>query len=106
MTNKFLGVFEWYEAIGKWLVENAPEPWEKIVIDFQIEEIDDVCEYCIVYFPLGSSKTEKQFFLHDTNFFDCFYQLARFTSTPEKGLCRKSKFTLNKDGRYETDFEY
>ncbi len=42
MTNKFLGVFEWYEAIGKWLVENAPEPWEKIVIDFEIEEIDDV----------------------------------------------------------------
>src|SRR5690242_5802831 len=43
------------EAIGKWLVEEVPEAWDKIVVDFKIIVMDDVSERTIVYTPSRKS---------------------------------------------------
>jgi hypothetical protein len=103
---RFNNVFECYSEIGKWLSNEAPEAWEKITIDFRIIVIDDVCEYVIDYVPDNSDTEERQFFIDDTNFWDCFYQLARLTSTLEKGFFKKCIFALYKNGKYKCDFEY
>jgi hypothetical protein len=99
---------ECFEEIARRLVEAVPEPWERIEVEFGFEahEIDDVCEYTIVYFPARKPRSEKQIFIDDTEFTDCFFQLARFTSTPEKGFYKKCLFILHKDGRYTTNFDY
>jgi hypothetical protein len=94
-----------YEAIGKRLAEEAPEAWERIEIEYEILEIDDVCEYVIRYAPKRKSGT-KQFFVDDTDFHDLFYQLARATSTVEKGLFKRCKYVLFVDGHFSCDFEY
>lgn len=106
MPTTYKNVLECYEAIGRFLTESVPEPWQSIVVDFEIIEIDDVSEDCIVYTPLKSPTVEKQFFINNTNFANCFFQLARLTSTPEKGLFRKCKYALYQGGRYKVDFEY
>jgi hypothetical protein len=107
LATTFGNAFECYEAIGRWLSEEAPEPWEEIAVEFTILEIDDVSEDVIRYKPSrGLLKRHKQFFIDDTRFADCFFALAKLTSTPEKGFFRKCHFTLLKGGRYEADFEY
>jgi hypothetical protein len=106
MTTKYANVFECYAAIGKWLDEEAPEPWERVVVEFKIIELDDVSERTITYTPLKKAGSSKQFSIYDTDFTNCFYQLARLTSTPEKGSYKKCKFTLFSGGKYKTDFEY
>jgi hypothetical protein len=104
--SKFKNAFECYEKIGQWLSKEAPEPWEQITIDFEIIEIDDVSEYMISYHPSQKKDSEKQFFIDDTNFDDCFFELARLTSSRERGFFRKCRFILNKDGTYKSAFEY
>jgi hypothetical protein len=106
MTEELKNAFDCYGAIAKWLIEEAPEPWENIVVEFEIIEIDDVSNERIEYVPKKDPQSRKQFFIDDTGFAECFFQLARLTSTPEKGLFRKCKFTLLADGRYKSDFEY
>jgi hypothetical protein len=107
MERTYKNDFECYEAIGKWLTDEAPEPWKQITIEFEIEVIDDVCEYSIYYLPKRLwRRKEAQFFIDDTNFWDCFYQLARLTSTPEKGFFKKCHFVLMQNGKYTADFEY
>jgi hypothetical protein len=107
MNQPFKNAFECYDAIGRWLIEGAPEPWKRITIEFEIEVMDDVCEYCIFYTPKRWWRPrEAQFFIDDTNFTDCFYQLARLTSTLEKGFFKRCRFSLMQNGKYTTDFEY
>jgi len=102
----FSDVLECYEEIGKWLMEGVPAPWSHIVIEFEIIEIDDVSEYWIEYTPQRSPAKKKQFFINDTNFDDCFFQLAKLTSTAEKGFFRKCRFELDQDGSYNASFQY
>ena len=106
MAQTFKDAFGCYEAIGQWLMKGAPEPWESITVEFEILEMNDVSEQVIYYSPQKNPRKEKQFFIEDTRFADCFYQLARLTSTPDKGLFKKCYFTLHADGRYDTRFEY
>jgi hypothetical protein len=88
------------------LRRRCPSRGESITVSFEIIEIDDVSEEIIHYAPKKNPKKLKQFFIDDTRFADCFFALARLTSTPEKGLFKKCRFTLLADGRYHTDFEY
>ncbi|MFC0682931.1 hypothetical protein ACFFGH_34315 [Lysobacter korlensis] len=106
MAQVFANPFECYEAIGAWLAEAVPEPWEQITVEFTIVEIDDVSEYCIWYRPKRWLAKEGQFFVDHTLFDDCFFQLARLTSTPEKGLFKSCTFVLPSNGKYKADFEY
>jgi len=103
---EYTNPFECYEAIGKWLSNAVPEPWDRIEVYFEIIEMDDVWEDCIVYFPKKSPLIEKQFFIDDFDFTDCFYQLARLTSEEGKGFFKRCDFVLNNDGRYKVDFQY
>jgi hypothetical protein len=107
MKRTYQDAFECYEEIGCRLMEAVPEPWKTITIDFEVIAIDDVCEDCIVYVPKRWWRPrEAQFSIDDTNFSDCFYQLARLTSTPEKGFFKKCRFVLLQNGKYTADFEY
>lgn len=106
MTEKLQNVLECYESIGKWLSDEVPERWDRIDVEFQIISVDDVWDYTITYVPHGSPAVEKQFFIDDTGFHDCFFQLARMTSKPDKGFFKRCKFSLHSDGRYKSDFEY
>ena len=105
MTDRFSNAFECYEAIGQYLREWAPKPWDQITVDFKIIEIDDVSERSITYIPRGSSRL-GEFSIRDTNFTQCFFNLARVTSSPDKGFFRTCSFRLYSDGRYEADFGY
>ncbi len=107
MPQSFTNAFECYEAIGQRLVDAVPEPWKKITVEFEIIEIDDVCDYCIFYEPKRWWRLkEGQSSIEDTLFIGCFYALARLTSTPEKGLFRKCEYVLSQDGTYKVNFEY
>ena len=107
MSVVFNNAFECYDAIGQWLTDGVPEPWEEIAVEFEIIVIDDVSEDVIDYLPSeGFFRKRKQFFINDTGFAECFFALAKLTSTPEKGLFKKCRYVLKKDGRYRADFEY
>ena len=106
MTTKYKDAFECYDVIGRWLVEEVPAPWESIVVNFKLIEMDDVCEYIIKYYPVNAPSVGKQFFIDESEIWDAFYQLARLTSTPEKGFFKKCRFTLFDNGKYTSDFEY
>jgi hypothetical protein len=107
LSPKFANAFECYEAIGRRLAEEAPEPWERIEIEFTILEIDDVSEQVIRYVPSRRmSKRYRQFFIRDPDFQECFFALARLTSTPEKHFFRKCRFVLSGSGKYKVDFDY
>ena len=106
MTTKYKDAFECYEVIGRWLTEEAPAPWKTIVVDFKLIAIDDVSEYVIKYYPVKAPTVGKQIFIDESELWDAFYQLARLTRSPEKGLFKKCKFTLFDTGKYTSDFEY
>ena len=98
---------ECLEAIGRWLAASAPEPWEEITIDFTVIEMDDVSEECIKYKPRGYRRGRlKQFFVDDTGLSECFFSLAKLTSSAEKGYFTKCRYVLSCDGKYTTSFEY
>lgn len=106
-TTAFADALECYEAIGRWLNEEAAEPWEQIAVEFTILEMDDVSEQVIRYKPSRSiRRRHKQFFIADTRFEDCFFALAKLTSTPEKGFFKKCRFILAGTGQYKVDFDY
>jgi len=106
-VTEFADVFECYEAIGRWLSEEAPEPWREITVEFGIIAIDDVSEYVITYRPSGWRLWKRrQFFIDNTNFDNCFFSLAKLISTADKGFFRKCKYVLKKDGSYAISFEY
>jgi hypothetical protein len=103
----FANAFDCYEAIGRWLTEAAPEPWEQIAVDFTILEIDDVSETVITYAPSrGLFRRLRQFFIDDTRFADCFFALARLTSAPGKGYFKTCHYVLSKNGKYKANFDY
>lgn len=106
MTESFANVFECYEAIGKWLTEEAPEPWESIIADFEIIQIDDVSREVIQYIPTKAPGKLKSFCIDDMGYADCFFQLAKLSSTPEKGLFKTCQFKLQKNGSYHVEFGY
>ena len=103
----FSNPLECYEFIGQLLVDTAPERWKWIRVEFVIIEMDDVCNELIEYMPHGFfQRKTKQFFVDDTSFAECFFALAKLTSTAEKGFFKKCTYQLNKDGSYKADFEY
>jgi len=106
MAVEFASQDECYEAIGKWLAKDVPEPWIRIEIEFEIIAIDNVCNDLIRYVPKNKPGITRQFFIDDTDFSDYFFSLARLTSTAEKGFFRKCKYVIFSDGRYSCDFEY
>jgi hypothetical protein len=106
MNKTFASSVECCEAIARWLADEVPEPWEKITVNFEVIELDDVSEEIIHYAPKRNPEKLRQFFIDDTRFAECFFALAHLTSTPETGFFKKAKFTLYHDGRYTTDFEH
>jgi hypothetical protein len=95
------------ETIGRFLAQGAPEPWSEIAIKFTIIAIDDVCEYVITYKPKGYKRGRpKQFFVDETDFHDCFFELAKLSSTKDRGFFETCVYTLRADGSYSTDFTY
>lgn len=95
------------DAIGRWLADSAPEPWEEIAIAFTIIAIDDVSDECITYKPRGHRRGQtKQFFVDDTGLAECFFALAKLTGSAENGHFKTCHYILTEDGKYRADYIY
>lgn len=110
MTTRHSNHIECSEAIAMHLVRNAPAPWRRIEVLADLDlDVDMVTTQC-TYLPTTPG-AEKDFFriedAHEAlDFVRCFVDLAHLTSTPEAGLCKRCKFTLESDGTYRTEYEY
>ena len=91
------------ETIAKYMDEAVSSPWSEIQVDVKL---DGEAIYLVSsYLPSGGAEGWRECLAHDY-VAECFYQLARLVSTPEKGLFKKCVFTLKSDGRYNADFYY
>jgi hypothetical protein len=97
------------EAIGRYLVEYAPEPWTEI--DVHAEVFDDgLTSVASFYRPKRDPALREPFLIEDAavdfDFAECFQKLAQATSTPERGLFKECRYHLNSDGTYRADYVY
>lgn len=98
------------EAIATHLVRNVPAQWRLIEVLVDIVHEDEMVTTECIYYP-PASRAKKEWFgidnaYENVEFGRCFIQLAHLTSTPERGLFKRCKFTLESDGKYRTEYEY
>lgn len=97
------------ERIGQILVTNVPEDWIEIQADVEIFP-DEVVRSTYFYRPASNAQAEKPIHIaavrERIEFGDCFQQLATLTSTPAKGLFKKSVYRLLNTGKYTADYKY
>ena len=97
------------ERIGLILVGNVPEEWKEIQADVELHP-DDVVQTSHFYRPASDASKEQPLRIasgyEHLEFSDCFKQLAKLTSTPEKGLFKKCKFIMQGTGKYTAEYEY
>lgn len=110
MIGKHLNHIECSEAIAAHLVRNVPAPWRRIEVLVKIDYDDDMVSTQCTYYP-SARDVEKRFFgiedAHENvDFARSFKELAHLTSTPELGLFKRCKFTLEPDGKHRAEYEY
>lgn len=98
---EFVDQIECYEAIAELLRISIKEPWDSIFLKVELYETSVNLES-----SYSTANEKGKEFLADYRVAECFYDLARLISTPEKGFFKKCVFTLTRDGRYKIDFEY
>ena len=101
--SSFQDPIECYEAIASLLSKAVPEPWSDIRVKVELDEesVDMTSDYA----PSRSPRSRREID-YVPGLGDCFYDLARLVSTPEKGLYKRCVFILSRDGKYDTQFEY
>jgi|SRR5215831_2091088 len=109
MNPKFTDQKECLEAIGRALLKGVPEPWTQI--DALIERRGNgLIGYELSYRPERDPSLVEPFVVGNAaagvDFADCFNQLARLISTPEKGLFRDCIYQIKRDGKYTADYKY
>lgn len=90
-------------AIGTALARAAREPWDRIVLD---ADLDDERVDAVVACWRGGEDRPCGYLAGVPRLANHVYDLARLTSTPKKGLFRSCAFVLKKDGTYKVDFTY
>ena len=97
------------EAIGRYLIDAAPEPWSEIDVHAQLLE-HGLINLASFYRPKRDLRLHEPFMIEDAvtdfEFAQCFQTLARLVSTPEKGLFRECRYHLKSDGTYSADYVY
>lgn len=107
---KFSDHIECSQAIATHLVRNVPAPWRKIEVAVDIVHEEEMVTTECIYYPPASDAEKEWFGIEDAYenvlFGNCFIDLAHLTSTPEQGLFKRCKFTLEPDGKYRAEYEY
>lgn len=98
----FQDPIECYQAIGSALAGAAKRPWDRIVLEADLDgpQVDAV----VASWRQGEPKPD--YLTGVPRLASHVYDLARLISTPEKGLFNRLEFVLHADGRYETRFTY
>jgi hypothetical protein len=97
----FSDAIECYETIGQSLASAVRAPWELIVVDAELQNVE---------VTLVKSYQDPDGRYHDMPFVpilgECFYTLARLVSSEQKGLYKKCHYVLEPSGKYNANFEY
>lgn len=99
----FRDPLECYQAIGAALAGAARQPWDRIVVEAELDE--ESVDAVVACWRDGADKP-GEYLTGVPRLASHIYDLARLTSTPEKGLFKSCTFTLAKDGTYTVDFAY
>ncbi len=91
------------QTIAKYMDEAVSRPWSDVRIDVKL---DGEAIYLVSSYQPRDSIGKREECLVDDFVAECFYQLARLVSTPEKGLFKECVFILKSDGKYNADFVY
>lgn len=92
-----------YESIGNSLSNAAIGPWRRIVLD---ATLDDIRVDVIVSCWRSDQVESDEYLVGIPRLASYIYDLARVVSTPENGLFKKCKFTLQNTGKFNVEFEY
>lgn len=99
----FQDSIECYQAIGNALANAAEAPWDTIAVEVTLDGVRvDVVVAC--WREGGTSPAA--YLTGVPRLASYFYDLARLVSTEEKGLFKKCRFTLQKSGKFDVDFDY
>ena len=98
----FRDEIECYQAIGTALATAADNPWASITAEIALEDcrVDAVVSY------VDANTGATGYLAGVPGLANCFYELARLVSTPDKGHFRSCVFTLEPNGRFDVDFSY
>jgi hypothetical protein len=109
-VTKYSNHIECSEEIVAHLARNVPAPWRLIEVLAEIVHEDEMVTTECIYYPTARRAKKDWFGIDDAHenvrFARCFIELAHLTSTPELGLFKRCKFTLESDGKYRTEYEY
>lgn len=99
----FQDSIECYQAIGNALANAAKTPWDRIAVEATLDGVRvDVVAACW----RESEPSPVAYLTGVPRLASYFYDLARLVSTEEKGLFKKCRFTLEKSGKYDMNFDY
>jgi len=90
-------------AIASAMSRAVPEPWETVRAIAGLDE--DSVDLLIEYRPRGRAEFTGNI-PHIPMLARYFHELAPLVSSPDKGLFRRCVFTVQKDGRYNANYEY
>lgn len=98
----FRDQIECYQAIGSTLATAAKTPWNSIKAEIALKgsQVDAVVSY------IDADSVAIGYLTGVPMLARYFYELARLVSTEEKGLFKHCVFTLDRNGRYDTNFLY
>lgn len=107
---KYSDHLECSEAIAGFLVRNVPAPWRLIEVLVKVQHDIEMVTAELIFYPPEPGSKKKWFGIEDAaedvEFGDCFVQLAKLVSSPERGLFKRCKFSLEPDGQYRAEYEY
>lgn len=98
----FQDSIECYQTIGSALANAAKTPWDTIAVEVTLDGVRvDVAAAC-----WRESDTSPVAYLTGVpRLASYFYDLARLVSTKEKGLFKKCRFTLERNEKFDVDFD-
>lgn len=110
VQRRYSDPIECSEAIARYLTRNVRAKWRLIEALVKIDHEVDMVTSELIYYPSTSGAKKEWFGIEDgeedVEFGDCFLQLAKLVGTPERGLFKGCRFTLQPDGHYRTEYEY
>jgi hypothetical protein len=103
MQSSFDTPTECYQAIGAALAGASRSAWDNITLDATLEGMRvDVVVGC---WRSGSDEP-VEYLTGIPRLASYIYDLARLVSTEEKGLFKKCRFNLYKNGKFDVNFTY
>jgi hypothetical protein len=98
----FSDQLECYQAIGSTLAAATKEPWASIKVEIALQgaRVDAVVSY------VRAESGETAYLTGVPMLARYFHELAHLVSSEGKGLYKRCVFTLDRGGRYDSQFVY